>query len=337
MILAGDIGGTKTRLALFGLEGDRLVLAGEETFPSVEFDGLEAIVRRFLSSRPGEPGRGGTSLAGGPITGACFGVAGPVREGRSRTTNLPWVVDAALLARALGLKRAGLINDLEANGYGIGDLAPQDLAVLNPGQPDPDGQMAIISAGTGLGEAGLLREGKRLRPLPSEGGHSDFAPGTDLEIDLLRYLREREGHVSWERVLSGPGLHNLYLFLRDTGRDEEPEWLAREMRGRDPAEVISRTALERRSSLSERALDLFVRLYAAEAGNLALKMMATAGVYIGGGIAPRIIDRLKTPEFMRTFASKGRMRELLEGVPVRVILNDRTALLGAARCAALGA
>ena len=138
-------------------------------------------------------------------------------------------------------------------------------------------------------------------------------------------------------MLSGPGLHNLYLFLRDTGRDEEPEWLAREMRGRDPAEVISRTALERRSSLSERALDLFVRLYAAEAGNLALKMMATAGVYIGGGIAPRIIDRLKTPEFMRTFASKGRMRELLEGVPVRVILNDRTALLGAARCAALGA
>jgi len=337
MILAGDIGGTKTRLALFGLEGDRLVPAGEETYPSREFDGLEAIVGRFLSSRSEAPGRGGAPPERGPITGACFGVAGPVRDGRSRTTNLPWVVDAALLARALGLARAGLINDLEANGYGIGDLAPHDLAVLNPGQPDPHGRMAIISAGTGLGEAGLLREGKRLRALPSEGGHSDFAPGSDLEIDLLRYLRERHGHVSWERVLSGPGLHNLYLFLRDTGRDEEPEWLAREMRGRDPAEVISRAALERRSSLCQSALDLFVHLYAAEGGNLALTMMATAGVYIGGGIAPRIIDRLKTPEFMRTFVSKGRMRELLEAVPVRVILNERTALLGAARFATLEA
>jgi len=241
-------------------------------------------------------------------------------------------VDADQLATLFGFDAVTLVNDLEANAFGLVALEAKDFAVLNEGAPESEGNTAIISAGTGLGEAGLHFEGKMRRPFASEGGHADFAPRNELEIELLRYLIPQFHHVSYERVLSGPGLLNIYTFLRDTGRGEEAAWLADEMQEADPSAVITRAALEGKSELCMRALDLFVSIYGAEAGNLALKVNATGGVFLGGGIAPRIIDKLKSPAFMEAFTAKGRMRPLLEAVPVRVILNDTTALVGAALC-----
>jgi glucokinase len=324
MILAGDIGGTHTRLALFRERDGRLGPVAEETYDSPGFEGLEAILQAFTETHAGRPER------------ACFGVAGPVIDGRCQTTNLPWMVEAAALARVLGLPAAGLINDLAANAYGIGDLPPADLLTLNAGAKGAAGHAAIIAAGTGLGEAGLYWDGRRHHPLATEGGHAGFAPADELQLELLRHLMGRFGHVSWERVVSGPGLHNIYLFLRDSGRGVEPSWLAEALRGGDPPAVISDAALQGRSPLCAQALDLFVTLYGAEAGNLALKMMATGGVYLGGGIAPRLLEPLRRPGFLSAFTGKGRMQPLLESMPVRVILNPRTALLGAARCAVLG-
>jgi glucokinase len=245
------------------------------------------------------------------------------------------VVDSDLVARELGLKSVGLINDLEANAWGIAVLEAKDLVVLNEGAADASGNAAIISAGTGLGEAGLYWDGKQHRPFATEGGHTDFAPRSRLEMDLLEYLLKEFQRVSYERVVSGPGLLNIYRFLRDAGRGEEPGWLARRMRGEDPAAVISRAALDGESDLCAQALDLFVSMYGAEAGNLALKVMATGGVFLGGGIAPRIIRKLEEPAFLNAFTAKGRMKPLLQAMPVRVILNDKTALLGAARFATL--
>jgi len=320
MILAGDIGGTNTRLALLEMEDKWPRVIVEQTFPSREHKSLDEIVRQFL----GEHGL--------TIKRACFGVAGPIRNRRSKPSNLPWVVDADQLATLFGFDAVTLVNDLEANAFGLVALEAKDFAVLNEGAPESEGNTAIISAGTGLGEAGLHFEGKMRRPFASEGGHADFAPRNELEIELLRYLIPQFHHVSYERVLSGPGLLNIYTFLRDTGRGEEAAWLADEMQEADPSAVIARAALEGKSELCMRALDLFVSIYGAEAGNLALKVNATGGVFLGGGIAPRIIDKLKSPAFMEAFTAKGRMRPLLEAVPVRVILNDMTALLGAALC-----
>jgi glucokinase len=322
MILAGDVGGTHTRLAVFDDTGGRLTPAAEATFPSREHGSLEAVLLKFNAAH---------LLS---IDRACFGVAGPVRNGRCDATNLAWVVDARLLARELRLQAVGLINDLEANAWGIGVLEPDDLALLNPGAPDAEGNQAIISAGTGLGEAGLTWDGKQHRPFATEGGHSDFAPRNHLEVELLEYLLTQFHRVSYERVVSGPGLLNIYRFLRDTGRGEEPAWLAERMRDQDPGAVISQAGLEGKSDLCVEALDLFVSLYGAEAGNLALKVLATGGVYLGGGIAPKIIRKLQDPIFLNAFTAKGRMKPLLQAIPVRVILNDKTALLGAARYAA---
>jgi glucokinase len=323
VILAGDIGGTNARLAGFNPEGNRLTSACEQDYPSQEHGSLEEIIAKFMAAHRVKVER------------ACFGVAGPVKDGRAVTPNLPWVVDAGRLASRLGLKTALLINDLEANTYGIAALEPSDFVVLNAGVPEPQGALAVIAAGTGLGEAGAVWDGKVHRPVPGEGGHCDFAPRTALEMELLQYLLKDYGRVSYERVLSGAGQVNIYSFLRDTGRGEEAAWLAEEMRRGDPAAAISKAALEGRSALAEQALDLFVSLYGAEAGNLALKFMATGGVFVGGGIAPKIIQKLKGSTFMQAFTAKGRMKPLLEAVPVKVILNDKTALLGAARCAAL--
>jgi glucokinase len=320
MILAGDIGGTNTRLALFEMEDKRPQVIVEQTFPSREHKSLDEIVRQFLGEH---------SLT---IKRACFGVAGPIRNRRSKPSNLPWVVDADQLATLFGFDAVTLVNDLEANAFGLVALEEKDFAVLNEGAPESEGNAAIMSAGTGLGEAGLHFEGKMRRPFASEGGHADFAPRNELEIELLRYLLPQFHHVSYERVLSGPGLLNIYTFLRDTGRGEEAAWLADEMQEASPPAVITRAALEGKSELCMRSLDLFVSIYGAEAGNLALKMNATGGVFLGGGIAPRIIDKLKGPAFMEAFTAKGRMRPLLEAVPVRVILNDMTALIGAALC-----
>jgi glucokinase len=323
MILAGDVGGTNTRLAVFDDKGGRLTPTAESTFPSREHPSLESVLRTFNAAHPL------------PIDRACFGVAGPVRHGRSDATNLAWVVDARLVAGELGLQAVGLINDLEANAWGIGVLERDDLAVLNAGAPDAEGNQAIISAGTGLGEAGLAWDGTQHRPFATEGGHSDFAPRNHLEMELLDYLLKQFRRVSYERVVSGPGLLNIYRFLRDTGRGEEPAWLAEKLRDQDPGAVVSQAALDGKSDLCVQALDLFVSLYGAEAGNLALKLLATGGVYLGGGIAPKIISKLQDPIFLNAFTAKGRLKPLLQAMPVRVILNDRTALLGAARCAAM--
>jgi glucokinase len=321
MILAGDIGGTHTRLAYVGLNGDRLTLVVEGTFSSREHANLASVVEQFVTAH---------HL---PVTRACFGVAGPVRNGRCQATNLPWVVDARQVAPQLGLETALVINDLEASAYGISLLEPKDFAVLSEGAPDATGNAALIAAGTGLGEAGLYWDGTRHRPFASEGGHASFAPRNDLEMALLHHLLKQYAHVSHERVLSGPGLLNIYTFLRDTGRAQEPAWLAEQLHRDDPPVVITQAALDGTSALCIAALDLFVSLYGSEAGNLALKVLATGGLFIGGGIAPRIIEKLKESTFMTAFTAKGRMKPLLDAMPVRVILNEKTPLLGAARCA----
>jgi glucokinase len=247
------------------------------------------------------------------------------------------VVDAEQLAQQFRLTRVWLINDLEANAYGVATLAPEDFVVLNEGTPDAEGNAAVIAAGTGLGEAGLYWDGKQHWPFASEGGHASFAPDDALQVELLQYLKQQFTHVSWERVLSGPGLYNIYTFLRDTQRGIEQAWLTEELRQVDPPAAIAGAALAGTCDLCVQALDLCVALYGAEAGNLALKVMATGGVFVGGGIAPKIVAKLKESTFMRAFCAKGRLQPVLAAIPVRVIMNDKTALYGAARCAALRA
>jgi glucokinase len=324
MILAGDIGGTNTRLALVEATTDELKIVAEKTFPSRERTSLEAAIAEFLSLHSCE------------LTSASIGIAGPVRNGRCEATNLPWVVDSKTVAKKLRLKHVGLINDLEANAYGLAVLSSKDFVMLNKGTRSAKGNMAIISAGTGLGEAGIYWDGAIHRPFASEGGHTDFAPRNHLEMELLDFSMKRYRRVSYERLVSGPGIVNIYQFLRDTGKGKEPAWMAEQIRHGDPAPIISQCALEGKSLLCIQTLEIFVSLYGAEAGNLALKLLATGGVYLGGGIAPKIISKLKEPEFMNAFTAKGRMRPLLQSIPVRVVMNPKTALLGAARHAALG-
>lgn len=325
MILAGDIGGTNTRLAFFEVQGSQLQRRVEAVYPSGEHGNLEEIVRAFVSTH---------KL---PVSHACFGIAGPVRQGRCEATNLPWIVEVQSLAHEVGLSTVGLINDLEANAYGIATLEAQDFFPLNTGEVQAQGNRAVVSAGTGLGEAVLFWDGQQYYPRACEGGHTGFAPTNALQIDLLRYLLEHHEHVSWERVLCGPALLTLYTFLRDTGRGTELEWLRKDMHRGNPVAAISRAALAGTCMLCAQTLDLFVTLYGIEAGDMALKAMATGGVYLGGGIAPRIVDKLKDGTFMRAFTAKGRMQELLEAIPVHIILNDKTALQGSARYAALQA
>ena len=323
MILAGDIGGTKVNLASFDPENPKLAPENLGTYSSHEYASLEAMARRFVADHSAK------------LEYGCFGVAGPVRKGRAEVTNLPWIVDAQELMRAFNLKQVWLINDLEANAHGIAGLGPEDLVVLNQGDREAIGNAAIIAAGTGLGEAGLFWDGNHHLPIASEGGHAEFAPRTDVDMELLRYLRTRFGQVSWEHVLSGPGSFNIYQFLRDTGRGKEPAWLAEEFRKVDPPIAITRAALDGKCELCSQTLDLLVRYYGMEAANLGLKMLATAGVYVGGGIAPRIIRKIQDGSFLKSFVGEGRMKNLLSAMPVRVIMNDKTALIGAARYAAL--
>jgi glucokinase len=319
MILVGDIGGTHTRLAVIETSKGQFNILVEEIYPSREVSSLESALRKFLPKHPH------------PVEQACFGVAGPIREGRCEATNLPWVIDSQKLALELNLPRVGLINDLEASAYGIAILEAKDFEILNQGAPDARGNRAVISAGTGLGEAVIYWDGREDRPFASEGGHVDFAPRNQLEMALLNYLLKLHSRVSAERVISGSGLLAIYQFLRDTGRAEEPGWLVDQMRQKDPPAVITENGLARKSSLCVEALDLFVSLYGAETGNMALKVMATGGVYLGGGIAPKIIDKLRDPVFMNAFTSKGRLKPLLQAIPVRVILSPKVGLLGAAR------
>ena len=326
MILAGDIGGTNSRLALFEEQGGELRLVLHRDFPSRQAKGLEEIVAAFVAQE------------GRPVECAGFGVAGPVRHGRCTATNLPWVIEASALAGELGLPSVALVNDLEAYAYGALELPAADFLVLNPGAPDASGNAAVVSAGTGLGEAGLYWDGERYHPFACEGGHADFAPNGELQVELYRYLAAKVGHVSCERVLSGPGLKNVYDFLRDSGRCPEPAWLADELRAAsDPSAAIARAALEGKAPLCEQALDLWTAVYGSEAGNFALRILATGGVYLGGGIAPKLRSKLQQPTFLKAFVAKGRMQPLLEAVPVRIILNEKAGLIGAARCAVLQA
>ena len=321
MILAGDIGGTHARLAFFDASNGRLKLVSEAVFHSREYPGLEQIVSTFV--------RQGSA----PVDAACFGVAGPVRNGRAQISNLPWAVESTRLAGELNVGPTFLINDLEATAWGIGALQAVDLITLNPGSSDPCGNRAVIAAGTGLGQAGMYWDGSQHRAFACEGGHTDFGPRGDLQIELLRFLAAKFDRVSYERVLSGPGLVNIYQFLRDTGRGQEPKWLAENMASGDPAAAISKAALEGKSSLCEQALDIFVSIYGAETGNLALKILATGGVFLTGGIAPKILPKLTGTTFLDAFLDKGRMRPLMQSMPVQVIVNENTGLLGAARCA----
>jgi glucokinase len=321
MILAGDIGGTNTRLAFFDVSNGDSRLVSASVFPSREYSGLDEIVAKFVATSALHP------------AAACFGIAGPVRNGRVVTSNLPWTIEAKRLADELKLNHVVLINDLEANAWGISALDAKDVLCLNQVKGRPVGNQAVIAAGTGLGEAGMYWDGTKYHIFACEGGHSDFAPRNDLEIELLQYLCKRYGHVSYERIVSGPGLVNVFQFLRDTGRGKEPAWLADQMQKTAPAAAISRAAMDSKCPLCEQALDIFISIYAAEAGNLALKLFSTGGVYLGGGIAPKLVSKLAGPLFMEAFVGKGRMQPLLEAMPVKVITNDQTALMGAARCA----
>jgi glucokinase len=319
MILAGDIGGTNARLAYFDVVKGKFALVSVTIFPSRNFSSLDEIAAKFVDTMGVVPDV------------ACFGIAGPVLNGRVETSNLPWVIEASKLSQEIAVKNVVLINDLEATGWGISALDEKDLVTLNVGT-GVVGNQAVIAAGTGLGEAGLHWDGTQHHVFACEGGHTDFAPRNELEMDLLHYLTVQFGHVSYERVLSGPGLVNVFHFLRDTGRGTEPKWLTDEMHETEPAAAISRAAMEGKCSLCEQTVDIFVSIYGAEAGNLGLKMLATGGVFLAGGIAPKILSKLAEPFFMQAFLDKGRMRPLLEAMPVHVITNDKIALLGAAQC-----
>ena len=322
MILAGDVGGTKTALALFDDERGAFQLAREDVLPSREFPSLEAAVRRFL----------GESFVG-PIRAACFGVAGPVVDGRVTTTNLPWHLEDRALEAAMGADHVKLVNDLEAAGHGMLSLAPADFATLQPGDARPGGHRVLISAGTGLGEAILVWDGQRHTVVASEGGHGDFAPRDEREMRFLRFLSRELDHVSYERVLSGPGLHNTYRFLREDGGVREPSWLTEKLAHGDPAAVISEAGLSGRDPVCAEALDLFCSIFGAEAGNLALKAFALGGVYVAGGIAPRIRPKLEDGRFVSAFRAKGRLAPLMGTIAVRLALDPRAPLLGAASIA----
>ncbi|MGH9605545.1 MAG: glucokinase [Terracidiphilus sp.] len=317
MILAGDVGGTKVNLALYDFVDGNLKEARDKLYSAKQYSGLEEIVTEFLGADT--------------VSAACFGVPGPVRDGRLRLTNLPWTLDSRELAADLKIEHVFLINDLQANGYGIAELKADQLYTLSEGDARQIGNRALISAGTGLGEAFMVWDGRDYVPYPSEGGHSDFAPRNEDEIDLLRFLRQKyNGRISFERVVSGQGLPHLYEFLRDVRGLDEPVWLAERIAAEDPNAVITELALKAKSEICEKALDMFVSAYGAEAGNLALKMLSVGGLYVGGGIAPRILEKLKDGSFMKAFTDKGRLSQLLINMPVRVILESRTALIGAA-------
>jgi glucokinase len=322
MILAGDVGGTKVHLALYNFAGGRLQAIRDQKFPAHDFASLDDVVKKFCVS-------GNEKVE--DIVAACFGCPGPVRDGRLKLTNLPWVLDTRDLVKSLGIPHVSLINDLEANGYGIPELAPDAIFTLHPGDPEASGNAGLIAAGTGLGEALLIWEGKSHRPIPSEGGHCDFAARSNREIALLEYLRSAlNGRVSWERVVSGLGIKNVYAFLRDVEKIAEPGWLHDRMMAEDPNVVISQCAEDGSSSLCFETMKMFAGAYGAESGNIALKVLATGGMYLGGGIAPKILKTLKNGTFMQAFLDKGRLSPLLESIPVRVILDETCALLGAA-------
>jgi len=320
MILAGEIGATRARLAAFQTEGNKLQCAVEKIYQSQEHHGLSEIISTFVRTE------------GIPVHSACFGVAGPVRSGRSKISNLEWTIDSGELASQLKLPSVGLLNDLEAYAYGVDALESKDFVTLSDDAEDAEGNRAVISARTGLGVAGLFWDGFRHHPFACEGGHADFAPKNEVEIELAQYLRRKYEHVSCERILSGPGIKNIYDFLRDSKKADEPAWLRQQMgETKDPPALISQLALERKAEICEQTLSIFVSVYGSETGNCALNFMATGGVFIGGSIAAKIVPKMQDPVFMKSFLDKGRMRSLLSDMPVKIIVNDDAGIIGAAR------
>lgn len=317
-VLVGDIGGTKTRLAVAETAGDGVELALERYYPSGDFASLEDILAAYLAETRV------TCAVGG------FAVAGPVQDDRSRITNLPWVVDARRLERSLGLTAARLLNDLEAVAWGIAALGAADLAVLHSGEGGTKGNACVVAAGTGLGEAGLYWDGRCHHPFATEGGHADFAPDDEREVELWRFLRRCYGRVSWERVVSGMGIGDIFRFLLAWRGGEAPPEVAAVLAA-DPAAVIAMAAAAGTCPLCIETMELFARLYGREAGNMGLKHLALGGVYLGGGIAPKNLDLLSRPCFVDAFLAKGRMEPLMRRMPVRVILEQRVPLFGAAR------
>jgi glucokinase len=323
-VLAGDIGGTNTRLVIAEVSGARVQVLTERRYASGQYAGLAEILRAFGSDAGCET--------------ACFAVAGPIQhDGErqfARITNLPWQIDSESLTRELHGARVRLINDFQAVGYGIEALTAPDLVTLQAGRPVAHGPRAVLGAGTGLGQTVCVWQGDHYEALPTEGGHAHFAPTSGLEDELLRHQRKRHGRVSCERILSGGGLVQIYEFLKQRGEARESPDVAAAMRAGDPGAAISDAALARRDALCGQALDLFVRIYGAHAGDLALSVLATGGVYLAGGIAPKIIARLRDGEFLRAFNDKGRMAPLVQAMPVHVVMNESVGLLGAALTAA---
>ena len=320
MILAGEIGGTRTRLAAYETEGNRLKCVVEKTYASHDYAGLAEILPQFTRSE------------GIPVHSACFGAAGPVRRGRSKISNLEWTIDAKELAAQLKLPTVGLLNDLEAYAYGIDALDSKDFITLSPGAEEAEGNRAVISAKTGLGMAGLYWDGFRHHPFACEGGHADFAPRNELQTELLAYLQKEYGRVSTERILSGPGVRHIYDFFREAKKVEEPSWLREQLAAAsDPSPVISKLALEGKAAICDLTVSLFVSVFGAEAGNCALRYMTTGGIYIGGVIASKIAPKMQDGTFMQSFLDKGRMEAILKDMPVQIIINDNCGLIGAAR------
>src|ERR1700675_1381923 len=320
MILAGEIGATRTRLAAFETEGSRLQCVVEKNYVSQQRDGLSGIFADFIKTE------------GIPVHSACLGVAGPVRGGRSKISNLPWVIDAREVAKQLRLDSVGLLNDLEAFAYGIDGLESKDFITLSQGTDEAEGNRAVISAKTGLGMAGLYWDGFRHHPFACEGGHADFAPRNDLQMELLAYLQKKYGRISCERILSGPGIKNIYDFLRDAHKAEEPEWLKDQIAAaKDAPALISQLAQEGKAAICDQTLSIFVSIYGAETGNCALNFLSTGGIFIGGSVAAKNVSRMKDPIFMESFLDKGRMVDLLKEIPVTIVLNDDSGIIGAAR------
>ena len=318
MVLAGDIGGTKTHLGLFRRGKQRPVLKVLETYASQKAPNLENVLDDFCNKHRVPPDN------------ACFGIAGPVKNGRCKATNLPWDVSERRIKHRFGWDQVRLINDLTATAYAVPLLTKGELFPLNQQKRTKGENLGLIAPGTGLGMALLVWGDGHYMPVPSEGGHSDFAPSNDVEVALWQYLHQRVGHVSVERVLSGPGLFIIYCWLKYTGQSAEPTWLAQRMNQDDPAKVISQAALVEKEPLCVKTLDLFVSILGAAAGNLALTGLTKGGIYLGGGICPKILPKLQEDMFMYAFTNKGRFKGLLQEMPVHVILNDKAALLGAA-------
>jgi glucokinase len=318
IVLAGDVGGTKTYLAMYqpGKRGfDPLF---EARYTTRDYADISALLAAFVAESGQTPQR------------IVIGVPGPVRQLPVRAVNLPWMIDPEQIKSQLGVAQVDLLNDLQATSYGTLALQKDDLHTLNAGERDAEGNIAVIAAGTGLGEGGLVWAGERHVSIASEGGHSTFSPSSDLEADLGRYLQKQFDHVSWERIVSGPGLASIYDFLCERQPERQSAWMREALTEGDRSNIIANAALEEQCELAGEAMDLFIYLYGCEAGNLALKFMSTGGLYIGGGVAPKIIARLQHGRFMEGFLHKGRMRPALESIPVHVVLNDKTALLGAA-------